>query len=248
MVLDQSPGGWTATEVNPAVTSDVSLTEGASQAPLAPVPSRPFSLAVQALIVLAVALATGLLVFFAVRAAVTSDTPSDEQAQDLSELPTVGLEADGAESTIGDDVDSSRSGWKRDTLDDGLPADADQNAAPVIGSATVDSSSGDAEPPAAMAATADDQEDQANPEEAADADGGNAETDPDTGDGEDGDGSSTGPTTTLPDQPAPTTPAPPTTSATTAATTVPTTQPPTTPRPTTPTTAPTTVVTTTTIP
>lgn len=155
MVLEDTSGGWTATEVDPAVTSDVSLLEAANQTQFADRSTRPGGLVIQTALqtaaVIVAALAAGLLVFFVIRAAVGSD-PGEEQAQDFNELPTVGLEPDDGDRDASTAVGSSRSGSKRDTLEDGIPEDE----AVEEGSGTDDvTGERDSEPPAAIAATSD---------------------------------------------------------------------------------------------
>lgn len=159
VVLNDTSGGWLATEAAPAVTSDVELLDGVGPAdpvvesarrtgPLSHLsPSAPGGVIFQTLIVAGAAIGVGLLVFFAVKAALTPG--SDDQVQTFDDLPTVGLDPerpDGDEASVA--VDSDRSGSKRNTLEDGVPEDA---PADVDGDAT----EADAEPPPAIASTAD---------------------------------------------------------------------------------------------
>ena len=131
MVLEQTSGGWTATEVDPAVTSDVSLIESASQIRLDQPEARPGNVLIQALMVMAAAAAAGVLVFFVVRAAVSSDATQDEQAMDLNELPSVGLDPENGNGSVSSGKESSRSGSQRNTLDDGIPEEETPAATPT---------------------------------------------------------------------------------------------------------------------
>lgn len=238
MVLEQTSGGWTATEVDPAVTSDVSLIESASQIRLGQPEPRPANVLFQALMVLAAALAAGLLVFFVVRAAVSSDANTDEQAQDFSELPTVGLDLENQDGDASSGVGSSRSGSKRDTLEDGIPEEETPPATPTA-AAEDQAASADAEPAAevdtdAAATDQPDTENVGNP--LSEANGGTdngISTDPQPG--SDTADPATSPSTTAPQSPAtsdpgqpgtPTTAGPAPTTATTAAPTTQTTSAP----------------------
>ena len=159
MVLEQTSGGWTATEVDPAVTSDVSLIESASQIRLDQPESRPANVLFQTLMVLVAAAAAGILVFVVVRSVVSSDGIPDEQALDLNELPTVGLDPENQDGSASSGADSSRSGSQRNTLEDGIPEEETPAATPIDtgDSSTADEAADSTDPSDAgdQAATAD---------------------------------------------------------------------------------------------
>ena len=159
VVLNDTSGGWLATEADPAVTSDVELLDGAGPAdpvfesarrtgPLSHLsPSAPGGVIVQTFIVAGAAIGVGFLVFFAVKAALTPG--SDDQVQTFDDLPAIGLDPerpDGDDASVA--ADSDRSGSKRNTLEDGVPEDA-------TGNPDGDATEVDAAPPPAIASTAD---------------------------------------------------------------------------------------------
>lgn len=165
MILDDSSSTWTATEVEPLVqTSEPvpvppapsvgSVEDGIPTGNLIienPPESEPRRLAVQTAIIIGSALLVGLLVFVIVRSVVSADQSEDATPGPVDDVAIIEPGPGGEDAVASED--SSRSGARRDSEDDGLDesapfaadvVDDDQTDSPAA-PAAVAAASGDAE-------------------------------------------------------------------------------------------------------